>query len=124
MTRRSLQQAGWGPIGLVLAVAIFELFCAFPARAQDCALLLDLFQQGFSTTEIARNTGLTVNQAEACRRELSRPIFIGPPGPPPLNAPGPPPRNAPGPPPLGAAGPPPLGAAGPPPVGWDVKRLP
>lgn len=122
--RQSLHPIGSGRMTLALAVVTAGLFCAVPARGQDCGFLLGLFQQGLSTTEIARGTGLGTNEVEACRRELRRPIFVGPQGPPPLNAAGPPPKNAPGPPPLGAAGRPPLGAAGPPPVGHDVRRLP
>ena len=94
------------------------------AHGQDCVPLLSLFQQGRSTTEISKVTGFTRNQVEGCRRELTKPIFVGPDGSPPLGAVGPAPKRAAGPPPVGAAGPPPLGAAGPPPVGREVKRLP
>ena len=93
-------------------------------QATDCESLLSLFQQGRSTVEIARLSGLTSNEVRACHRELSQPVFIGPEGAPPVRAAGPPPRKAAGPPPVGAAGPPPVGAAGPPPVGREVKRLP
>jgi len=94
------------------------------ARAQDCVSLLDLFQQGRSVVEISRLTGLTTTDVADCRRELSRPIHVGPAGPPPLGAAGPAPRGAAGRPPIGAAGAPPIGAAGPPPIGRDVRRLP
>jgi hypothetical protein len=94
------------------------------AHGQDCGPLLSLFQQGRNTTEISRITGMPRNQVEGCRRELSKPIFVGPEGSPPLGAVGPAPKRAAGPPPVGAAGPPPLGAAGPPPLGRKVKRLP
>jgi hypothetical protein len=94
------------------------------APAQECTTLLSLFQQGLSNVEIARSTGWTTNNVAACRRELQRPIIVGPAGAPPVGAAGPAPRNAAGPPPVGAAGPPPVGAAGPPPVGHEVRRLP
>ena len=90
--------------------------------------------------EIAAITGLSTNSVGACRRELSRPLGVGPAGAPPAAAVGPPPVNAPGRPPIGAAGvppagaagappvgaagAPPAGAAGAPPVGRDIKRLP
>jgi hypothetical protein len=108
----------WG----VITAAV--LSCAAPAPAQDCTPLLGLFQQGRNTTEISRMTGLNRNQVESCRKELSKPIYVGPAGAVPLGAVGPGPRNAAGPPPVGAAGPPPVGAAGAPPVGREVKRLP
>ena len=111
--------------GLVAAGALAAMFgFAATAEAQDCTTLLSAFQQGLSAAQIARMTGLTTNDVERCRRQLSRPIFVGPAGAPPVNAAGPPPRNPAGPPPLGAAGPPPVNAAGPPPVGHEVKRLP
>jgi hypothetical protein len=88
-----------------------------PAHAQGCSSLLGLFQQGGKDADIARATGLRVSDVAACRRQLSRPIIVGPEGPPPVDAAGPPPRRAAGPPPVGAAGPPPRGAAGPPPFG-------
>ena len=94
------------------------------ARAQDCTAFLNLFQQGLSDRQIAGATGLTTNDVAACRRQLQRPIVVGPEGPPPVGAAGSAPRRAAGPPPVGAAGPPPVGAAGPPPVGREVKRLP
>src|SRR5215475_7667027 len=94
------------------------------ASAQDCTAFLNLFQQGLTDRQIAAATGLTSNDAAACRRQLQQPIVVGPQGPPPVGAAGPPPRRAAGPPPVGAAGPPPVGAAGPPPVGREVKRLP
>ena len=108
---------------LAIVLAGFVLFPA-RARAQDCTTLLSLFQRGLSTAQISEMTGLSGNDVESCRKQLSQPIFVGPAGPPPLGAAGPPPRGAAGPPPLGAAGPPPFGAAGPPPVGHEVKRLP
>lgn len=92
------------------------------ARA-DCMTLLPLFQQGGGAAEIAQLTGLPFAQVESCRRELSRPIVIGPDGAPPVGAAGPPPVGAAGPPPVGAMGRPPVGAAGPPPVGHVVRRL-
>jgi len=94
------------------------------ASAQDCTAFLNLFQQGLSDQQIAGATGLTTNDVAACRRQLQRPIVVGPQGPPPVGAAGPAPRRAAGPPPVGAAGPPPVGAAGPPPVGREIKRLP
>ncbi len=116
----------WLHRSLLPAAAMGALICA-PAPAAhgtDCGSLLSLFQEGRSTVEIARMTGLTSTEVGDCRRELSRPIFVGPEGVPPYGAAGPPPRNAAGPPPGGAAGPPPVGPAGPPPKGREVKRLP
>jgi len=110
-------------MGVPFAAAVV-LLCAAPVRAQDCGWLLGSFQQGLSTDEIARDTGLTANQVETCRRQLQQPIFVGPEGAPPQGAVGPAPRNAAGSPPVGAAGRPPVGAAGPPPVGREIKRLP
>ncbi len=104
--------------------AVVALVCAAPVWAQDCSALLGLFQQGRSTIEIARVTGLTGNEVEACRRQLSRSSFVGPAGRAPQGAAGPAPVGAAGPPPVGAAGPPPLGAAGRPPVGGAVRRVP
>jgi len=115
-----------GNWGLLLAGAALAASVSFVgvARAQECTTLLSLFQQGLSNAEIARSTGWTTNNVAACRRQLQRPIIVGPQGPPPVGAAGPAPQNAAGPPPRGAAGPPPIGAAGPPPVGREVKRLP
>jgi hypothetical protein len=124
MAPRRMRLGSWNRVGETLAAVTIVLVCATAARAQDCSALLSLFQQGRSTAEIARATGMTRHDVKACRQQLRRPIFVGPQGPPPLGAVGPAPRNAAGPPPLGAAGPPPFGAAGPPPVGHDVKRLP
>jgi len=78
--------------------ALLVVLAAGLAPGQDCATLLGLLQQGLSSAAIARVTGLTVNQVELCRGNLSQPSVVGPQGPPPL----------------GAAGPPPFGAAGPP----------
>ena len=107
--------------GVAVAVSVTSVGVA---RAQECTTLLSLFQQGLNDVEIARSTGWTSNNVAACRRQLQRPIIVGPQGAPPVGAAGPAPRNAAGPPPVGAAGPPPVGAAGPPPVGHEVKRLP
>lgn len=131
---------GSGRLLVAGAVLSASVVSAGAVHAQSCTALLGLFQQGRSNVQIARATGLTTTDVAGCRRELQRPIFFGPAGPPPLNAAGPSPRNpagppplhaagppplgAAGPPPLGAAGPPPLGAAGPPPVGREVRRLP
>jgi len=119
-------QRGIGTWGRWLAGVTLAASVTFVgvARAQECTTLLSLFQQGLSNVEIARSTGWTSNNVAACRRELQRPIIVGPEGPPPVGAAGPAPRNAAGPPPRGAAGPPPVGAAGAPPVGREVKRLP
>lgn len=130
LSTRASWQLTFGILALAFVAGVVAL--GSPARAQDCTALLDMLQQGLGSAEIARITGLPVNSVEECRRELSRPIRVGPAGPPPLGAAGPPPlgaagpppRGAAGPPPFGAAGPPPFGAAGPPPVGRDVKRLP
>ncbi len=111
-------------LALVAVVLVGFVGFAARARAQDCTTLLSLFQRGLSTAQISQMSGLSDNDVESCRKQLSQPIFVGPAGPPPVGAAGPPPRGAAGPPPLGAAGPPPFGAAGPPPVGHEVKRLP
>jgi len=105
------------------AAVIVPLALAAPVSAQDCTSILSLLQQGRSTADISRRSGLSPAEVLQCRRELSQPIFVGPEGPPPVHAAGPPPRNAAGPPPIGAAGPPPIGAAGPPPVGRQVVPL-
>src|SRR5574337_1069128 len=107
MTPPCENSGAWRLLGFTLATAVV-LLCPVPVRGQDCGWLLGLFQQGLSTGEIARDTGLTGNQVEACRRQLQQPIFVGPEGAPPQGAVGPAPRNA----------------AGPPPVGHEVKRLP
>ena len=124
MTRLRARTGKWRPMACTLAATTVVLVCAAPVRGQDCSWLLGLFQQGLSTAEIARETGMTGNQVEACQRQLRQPIFVGPEGVPPQGAVGPAPLNAAGPPPVGAAGPPPVGAAGPAPVGHKVKRLP
>jgi hypothetical protein len=97
--------------------AFWVLLAAGTAVGQDCTALLGAFQQGMSSADIARMTGLTVSQVELCRGNLSQPSVVGPQGPLPLRAAGPPPLGAAGPPPVGAAGPPSAGAAGPPPRG-------
>jgi len=114
----------WQVLIVAAVVATMSIAWAATARAQDCTSLLSLFQQGLSDADIARATGLPTNSVASCRRDLQRPIVVGPAGPPPLGAAGPPPVGAAGPPPVGAAGRPPLGAAGPPPVSREVKRLP
>ncbi len=111
-------------LGAGLAMVLITVIAASEAYATDCMVLLGAFQQGRSNVEIGRMSGLTATEVQDCRRELSRPIFVGPDGAPPVGAAGPAPRNAAGPPPIGAAGAPPSGAAGPPPVGREVKRLP
>jgi hypothetical protein len=111
-------------VGCVAAAVAALSMLAGVASAQDCTTLLSLFQQGRRSTEIARMTGLTTTEVESCRRQLRRPIFVGPAGVPPVNAAGPPPRNPAGPPPRNPAGPPPRNPAGPPPVGHEVQRLP
>ena len=96
--------------------AFWVVLAAGTAVGQDCTALLGLFQQGVSSADIARISGLTVNQVELCRGDLSQPSMVGPQGPLPLGAAGPPSAGAAGPAPRGAAGPPPVGAAGKPPV--------
>lgn len=96
--------------------AFWVLMAAGTAVGQDCTTLLGLFQQGMSSADIARMTGLTINQVELCHGDLSQPSVVGPQGPLPLGAAGPPSAGAAGPAPRGAAGPPPVGAAGKPPV--------
>ncbi|MFQ5666166.1 MAG: hypothetical protein ACE5I7_07010 [Candidatus Binatia bacterium] len=120
-------QSGSGQLAVWIAcgtAVVAVLAAGRPALAQDCTPLLGLLQQGRNTVEISRMTGLTRNAVEHCRQELSKPIFLGPEGAPPLGAVGPAPRSAAGPAPRRAAGPPPRGAAGPPPVGREVRRLP
>lgn len=112
------------PSGGLLAVFGTLTLALSPAQANDCMTLLPLFQQGGSDAQIAQYTGLPLAAVNSCRGQLSRPIYVGPAGAPPMGAVGPPPGGAAGRPPLGAAGPPPMGAAGAPPVGRDVKRLP
>jgi len=125
---------------VTVVVSLAGAVTAAPVAAQECVALLPLFQQGRGDAEIAAITGLSTNSVGACRRELSRPLGVGPAGAPPAAAVGPPPVNAPGRPPIGAAGvpparaagappvgaagAPPAGAAGAPPVGRDIKRLP
>ncbi len=116
----------WTVLAALLAAAVVGSGVATMARAESCALLLGAFQQGASDEEIAQATGFAVNDVSGCRRELSRPIFVGPSGVPPVGAAGVPPRgSAIGPPPSGSAvGPPPIGGPGPAPVGREVRRLP
>lgn len=116
--RHSLLWAGAVFVALGLGAAKVD--------AQYCSSYIGLYQQGATDAQVARLTGLSVSEAAFCRRVLSEPIYIGPAGPPPVNAAGRPPGpNAAGPPPgPNAVGPPPGGAAGPPPVGRDVRRIP
>ncbi len=108
---------------MAAAAALLFVGLAAPASA-DCNALLPLFQQGGSVAQVAQATGLSFAEVDLCRRELSRPVYVGPAGAPPLNAAGAPPLGAAGRPPMGAAGAPPIGAAGPPPLGRDVRRRP
>jgi hypothetical protein len=124
MTETRTGARGWKlllAVGVALAVSSG---LSGTAGAQDCTAFLNLFQQGLSDRQIAQATGLRTNDVAACRRQLQRPIVVGPEGPPPVGAAGPAPRRAAGPPPVGAAGPPPVGAAGAPPAGREIKRLP
>jgi hypothetical protein len=109
---------------VALAISLAGTVIAAPVVAQECVVLLPLFQQGKGDEEIAAISGLPTNTVGACRRELSRPLGVSPAGAPPVGAAGAPPARAAGAPPLGAAGAPPAGAAGAPPVGRDIKRLP
>lgn len=68
-----------------------------PARAQDCGAVEALLRQGQSVLQIARATGLSSGQVEACRRARRKRQVISPAGPPPHGAPGPAPHGAPGP---------------------------
>lgn len=111
-------------VALLVFLASALMFDFHRVNANDCMALLPLFQRGLSDPEIAAETQLPFAVVESCRRELSRPLPVGPAGAPPMGAVGAPPAGAAGRPPLGAAGPPPMGAAGPPPVGRDVQRLP
>ncbi|MCX8071329.1 MAG: hypothetical protein N3C12_02590 [Candidatus Binatia bacterium] len=113
-----------GVLVQLLGSAMLLSVLAAPLLANDCVILLPLFQQGLSDAEIAAQTRLPFAVVESCRRELSRPLPAGPAGVPPAGAVGPPPGGAAGRPPSGAAGPPPFGAPGPPPVGRDIQRLP
>ena len=114
----------WRVLPVVFVALMLGVGSASAVYGQDCTAFLSLFQQGLTDAQVAGAAGITTNDAAACRRQLQRPIVVGPQGPPPVGAAGPAPRNAAGPPPRGAAGPPPIGAAGPPPVGREVKRLP
>jgi hypothetical protein len=106
------------------AVALIAVFLAPPAEAQFCESLLGPFQQGYSDREIARLADLPVNTVRNCRRDLQRPIQVGPEGFPPVNGAGAPPRGAAGPAPRNPAGPPPVGAPGGAPVGRQIQRVP
>jgi hypothetical protein len=106
----------WKRLLVAVVVALTGAVTAAPVAAQECVVLLPLFQQGKGDAAIAAITGLPRNAVSACRRELRRPISVSPAGAPPVGAAGPPPVNAPG--------PPPVGAAGAPPVGRDINRLP
>jgi hypothetical protein len=108
---------------------------AFPsfAGAQSCAQIDDLLRRGMTVLQVARATGLSSKEVEACRRGLRQGQVNSPAGPPPYGAagpaphgaagpashgaPGPAPHGAPGPAPHGAPGPAPHGAAGPAPFG-------
>lgn len=124
MRQMRTRVGSWRVLIVASAVGAMSVTWTAAARAQDCTSLLSLFQQGLSDGDIAQATGLRTNNVAACRRELQRPIFVGPAGAPPVGAAGPAPGKAAGPAPRGAAGPPPVGAAGPPPAGREVKRLP
>jgi len=106
------------------AIATISLSSSAPADAQFCESLLGPFQAGLSDREIARGANLPVSTVRNCRRDLQRPIQLGPDGFPPVNGAGPPPVGAAGRAPGKAAGPPPVGAAGAPPVGRQIQRVP
>lgn len=95
-----------------------------PAAAQFCESLLGPMQQGLSDRQISRLADLPVYVVRNCRRDLQRPIRIGPDGSPPVNSAGPPPLGAAGSAPSNPAGAPPFGAAGAPPVGREIQRVP
>ncbi|HYD50409.1 MAG TPA: hypothetical protein VEB21_18785, partial [Terriglobales bacterium] len=76
------------------------------SQAISCMALLDPLRAGYSNGEIAYYWGVAEAEVDHCRRELSRPIVVGPAGPPPKGAVGPPAWRPAGPPALGAAGPP------------------
>jgi hypothetical protein len=106
------------------AFAAVLLISANPAAAQYCESLLGPMQRGLSDREIARAADLPLHVVRNCRRDLQRPIRVGPDGSPPVGSAGPPPVGAAGPAPFGSAGPPPGGAAGAPPVGREIQRVP
>ncbi len=116
----SSRNFGWA---LVLGGGLL-LFTSAPSYGQYCYLLIDPLRAGLSNRDIAQRSGLTEADVAFCRRELSRPVLVGPPGMSPHEAIGVPPSGAVGPPPHGAIGPPPFGAMGPPPSSREVKRLP
>ena len=113
----------WPRTAFIVSLSVLFLSVA-PATAQFCESLLGPMQQGLSDREIAGLADLPVHVVRNCRRDLQRPIHIGPEGSPPVNAAGAPPRGAAGPAPRNPAGPPPVGAAGAPPVGRDIQRVP
>ena len=123
MSLRWLHKAG-ASFFLAASVLGAILWSASPVAAFDCVNLLPVFQQGGNDVDVASATGLSVGTVSQCRAELSRPIYIGPAGPPTSNAVGQSPVGAVGRPPVNAVGPPPVGAVGPPPGGRDVRRLP
>lgn len=111
------------PVRSLLASAALLLTLIAPAAGQSCVDLLEPMRAGLSDRQIARIMGLSMAEVGFCRRELQRPMRIGPAGPSPQGAAGPPPFGAVGPPPFGAMGPPPFGAAGPSPAGTTLRRL-
>ncbi len=134
-------RCGCRTVGVLVGTIATMVALPLASQAQDCTALLGLFQRGLSSSQISQATGLSVNEVDGCRQQLSNswpgvpageppfgaagpppvgaagPSPVDPAGPPQLNAAGPPPVGAAGPPPIGAAGPPPVGAAGPPPFG-------
>lgn len=111
-------------VGAMVLVGGLTVLPPSPVAAQFCESLLGPFQQGYSDRQIARLADLPVHTVRNCRRDLQRPIHVGPDGFPPVNAAGPPPRGAAGPAPRNPAGPPPVGAPGGAPVGRQIQRVP
>ena len=111
-------------VGAFVFVAAIVVLQAAPARAQFCESLLGPLQQGYSDREISRLADVPIHTVRNCRRDLQRPIQVGPDGFPPINGAGSPPLGAAGPAPRNPAGPPPVGAPGGAPVGRSIQRVP
>lgn len=111
-------------VGAASLIGMLTLVPATPVAGQFCESLLGPFQQGYSDREIARLADLPLHTVRNCRRDLQKPIQVGPEGYPPVNSAGPPPRGAAGPAPRNPAGPPPVGAPGGAPVGRQIQRVP
>ena len=118
MTRLTMRRRCLRLLGTLAFLALAGVCGALhPVAAQDCSAIIPLLQEGRSSVEIARMTGIPSTAVDACRRRMQNPPGYGPAGRPPVRAAGAPPVGAAGAPPVGAAGQPPVGAAGRPPLG-------